>query len=246
MEDRTPEHTPVSASEPGSAFRATPPRTPAGIPTPPAPPPPNRMGVAAFVAALLGLSCVPFAGSIAGLVLGIVAVRREPRGFAIAAIVLSAAGTCLIFPILLGLLLPALGAARNAARSVRTEIALLEVAARAREFESDYGRLPADIVECYGSELPPFDGWGTPLRLRLFGGDLYAESAGDDGLWDTGDDVVERVAVDGEFVDDFEHGMRDVHGEGTGGDDESDHASDARDGMEADGDEAPVEGATSD
>jgi hypothetical protein len=200
------------------------------------------MGVAAFVAALLGLSCVPFAGSIAGLVLGIVAVRREPRGFAIAAIVLSAAGTWLIFPILLGLLLPALGAARNAARSVRTEIALLEVAARAREFRSDYGRFPTDIVECFGSELPPFDGWGTPVRLKLIGDGLFAESAGDDGLWDTDDDVVGEAVREAELTEEVERGMR--AGDDAG--DAFDHASEMQEGMEAGGDEAPVEGATPD
>ena len=240
MEERTPDHASDPAFDPNPGFRATPPRTPLGIPNPDAPPSANRMGIAAFIASILGLSCLPFVGSIAGLVLGIVAVRRAPRGFAIAAIVLSAAGTCFIFPVLLGLLLPALAVARNAAREVRTEIAFVEVAARAREFRTDNGRLPADIVECYGSELPPFDGWGAPVRLRLFGDDLFVDSAGEDGVWDTGDDVTEHLVADGVFVDDGGEGVD--RGLGDGFDDGLDEA--MIDGTEDEPEDGTEEGAT--
>ena len=79
MEERTPDHASDPAFDPNPGFRATPPRTPLGIPNPDAPPSANQMGIAAFITTILGLSCVPFVGSIAGLVLGIVAVRRAPR-----------------------------------------------------------------------------------------------------------------------------------------------------------------------
>ena len=40
----------------------------------------------------------------------------------------------------------------------------------------------------------PLDAWGRPLRYRLPDGKPTVESAGADGRFDTGDDVVERAA----------------------------------------------------
>lgn len=73
-----------------------------------------------------------------------------------------------------------------------------EMLTRAHEFRTDNGRWPSDEVECYGAELPPFDAWGTPLRLRVeMSGaemdgeaELLAWSAGFDRRWETDDDWV--------------------------------------------------------
>ena len=76
----------------------------------------------------------------------------------------------------------------------------IEMLARAAEFSTDNGRWPGDEVECYGAELPPFDAWGTPLRLRIEGdgAELYAWSAGLDRRWETEDDWV--AACEPRFV----------------------------------------------
>jgi hypothetical protein len=194
---------------PPPAVPATPPRSAAGI----APAAPgdgfNRLGLAAFVSSILGLSCVPVVGSIAGLVLGIVAARREPRGYAIAGIALSAAGTCVVVPFLVALVLPALVVARDASRSIHTQVAFLETEALARQFMADNGRAPDDADDCFGLAMPPLDAWGSNVRLVWRDADgapvagtdprravLFVESAGADGEWDTDDDLGAAIQFD--------------------------------------------------
>lgn len=86
------------------------------------------------------------------------------------------------------------GFAVRTMRESRTRGGGLEMLTRAEEFRTDHGRWPADEVECYGAELPPFDAWGTPLRLRITGqgddAELLVWSAGVDRSWDSKDDWV--------------------------------------------------------
>ena len=173
----------------------TPPRSHHDVPyIAPVPPTSNKLGMIAFVLSFPGL-CLPIPLGIAALVCGIIAVRREPRAFAIAAIAISSLSTCLLIPLGIAITLPALAVARNAARNAKTRISALEVLARVEEFREDNMRDPADIVECYGAEIPPLDAWGTPLKLTWTGEGMQAKpsvwSAGSDLAWDSLDDVLQ-------------------------------------------------------
>ncbi len=173
---------------------ATPPRNQWDVrPVMPTPTPANTLGTVAFVLSLCGI-CTCGLTSLIGLICGIIALRRQPRGLAIAAIVVSIVGGCLVVPILGALTLPALARARFAARGAQTTMAAHTVILRADEFRIDHEKYPADAVECFGDEIPPFDAWGTPLKLVVeIDGDeslLFVWSAGEDGEWDTEDDFV--------------------------------------------------------
>ena len=69
---------------------------------------------------------------------------------------------------------------------------------RVSEFKVDQRTLPKDLVECYGDEIPPFDAWGTPLKLVIetegTTTNIFVWSAGKDAVWDSEDDWV--VACD--------------------------------------------------
>jgi molecular chaperone DnaK len=65
----------------------------------PAPPPTNGLGIAGFVCSLVGL-CAGGLLSPVGLILSLVALGREPRGFAIAGVILGALGSCGFLPLI--------------------------------------------------------------------------------------------------------------------------------------------------
>ena len=162
-------------------------------------PPKNTLGLTAFIFSILGVTCLPVLGALAGLVCGIIAVRREPRGFAIAAIAISAVGGCLIVPIFLlpAILLPALAKARATVRSMETAVQGEMLQMEVERFRADRGRLPNDLAESAshaGRDTLTTDSWGNEFKLVVDdgeGGTTYSiRSAGRDGAFDTEDDVV--------------------------------------------------------
>ena len=157
-----------------------------------APPPAERgntLGLVAFILVLCGFTCIPGLGLVAGVICAIVALRRPPRGFAIAALSVAALGGCLVIPLLLALLLPALGRARMQARASLTTAVAVQTTAVAEAFRRDNGRWPKDMNECVTAGSPSRqDGWGVPLEVRIEGDELFIWSAGRDERWGTGDD----------------------------------------------------------
>lgn len=197
-----------------NAPRATPPIYPEQVVTPPTPPTPkNTLGLVSFIFSLLGLFPLTFLGSIVGFVTGLIAVRREPRGFAIAGIVISAVTGCLGVVVLLPifLLIPALGKARSAAQQVMNQSAANQVQTVIEDYHARNGRFPNDLGECFGGGSIPFDAHGTELRMKVVvTSDESTEhtmtvsttesriqiwSAGEDQTWDTEDD---ELLIDGE------------------------------------------------
>ncbi|MEY2795057.1 MAG: hypothetical protein RIR10_773 [Planctomycetota bacterium] len=197
-----------------NAPRATPPIYPEQVVVPPAAPTPtNRLGVIAFVFSILGVTCLPVIGGLVGLICGIIAVRREPRGFSIAAITISALGGCLLMPLILlpALLLPALAKARTTARQVMNQSAATQVQTVIEDFQATNGRFPNDLQECFGGGSIPFDAHGTELRMKVVvtsdeskdhtmtvsttESKIQIWSAGEDQTWDTEDD---ELLIDGE------------------------------------------------
>jgi len=159
----------------------------------------NSLGLTAFIFSLLGITCLPVLGAIVGLVCGIIAVRREPRGLAIAAIAISAVGGCLIVPVLVlpALLLPALGRARMNAQTLRTEVEGQVLWMHVESFRLDQGRMPKDLAEAAahaGGSAATTDAWGNAWRFTVAEGAdgpaFTISSAGRDGTFDTEDDVM--------------------------------------------------------
>lgn len=176
------------------------------------PPPKNRLGVVAFVFSILGVTCLPVIGGVVGLICGIIAVRREPRGLSIAAIVISVVGGCLLMPLLLlpALLLPALAKARAAAQAARNQVvqgsqattvsestvtvgseSTVTVSINGAQFVIKNGRMPKSIEEIYPDGVPT-DSWGKPLRIEVSedpsNRGFAIWSAGPDGAVGTSDD----------------------------------------------------------
>jgi uncharacterized membrane protein YeaQ/YmgE (transglycosylase-associated protein family) len=186
MDDPTPD-----------ARRTTPPIYAEQVVVPPQPPQPtNTEGIYAFVFSLLGVTFLPVIGSVVGLVLGIIAARREPNGLALAAIVISLFGGCIggfllaVFALpLLALSISNLG---RATVTLPTAVDATPTGEAVEQFRTDNGRLPTSLEEIYGIGNVPTDETGTPLRLRVklleFGDQFEIQAIGDDQQWDTGDD----------------------------------------------------------
>lgn len=199
------EQHPVEPVEP----RLAPPTSPLDVHVAPEPPSQsNGLGVAAFVLSLAGF-CIPVVPSLLGLACGVIAVRREPRGFAVAGIVLSVAtgcgGTALLAMVaspMLALLWGGMPIAFNAAMD---HAVALSLSAEVDVFRRERGRLPNDLRELPSgpsilaqSPNPLRIEFGTFTRDDPFDPaspgpidvDYRIVSAGDDGAFGTPDDVV--------------------------------------------------------
>lgn len=131
-------------------------------PTVPVPQPPQDpsaapgLAIAALACGIGGL-CIPVLGLVA-IILGVIALsggRTAGRGLAIGGIVTGAVGLLISMALMLGLLLPALGQARQAARSTKSLMQLKQIA----------------VMVAGDPEAPPAD---ADLQAR------YPQSA---GLW---------------------------------------------------------------
>ncbi len=183
--------------DPSAAPRTTPPTLSQQVPPREREEPKkNRLGLIAFIFSLLGVFPLPLIGQLVGLICGIVAVRREPRGLAIAAIAISVLGGCLVLPLVMlpALLLPALAKARVSARTAMTQSGAQQVQQSIDAFRAKRQRMPKDMVELAADVgWTATDGWDNEFRFVVLtkdgveGYEIY--SAGEDGVWDTIDDT---------------------------------------------------------
>ena len=102
--------------------------------------PGTGLGIGGLVCAVLGL-CVPGLGLV-GIVLGIIVLARAHtagRGLAVASIIVGAISLVVNLLLLLALLLPALGQARNAAEQLRSAVSMGSIAREIiqADFESE-------------------------------------------------------------------------------------------------------------
>lgn len=173
---------PPPGYRPHGGYNAAPapgPGAPPGYPPPgwipaPAPRPSNGVGLAGFICSLVGLLvCLPLAP--VGLVLSIFGLRREPRGFAIAGLVLGLLGTLpvIAFIVLIafmggimaagGAVLASLGAGQLGATLEMGQIAAELIQQRQRQ-----GSYPADLAALAASDPDLVeDPWGSPYRYTL-------------------------------------------------------------------------------
>ncbi|MCL4211241.1 MAG: type II secretion system protein GspG [Phycisphaeraceae bacterium] len=164
-------------------------------------PPSNGLGVAAFVCSLIGL----FTGGLLspiGLILGLVALGRPPRGLAIAGVVLGFLGTCgglILFLIFGAALLAILGIgvlAFTLANAEKVEVSadMAQIAAQVLDYrEKNDGVLPATLTILHGLRADALvDPWGRTYRYILddeldMGFDVISD--GEDGRPETLDDI---------------------------------------------------------
>ena len=133
----------------------------------------NGLGIAALILAVVGL-CVPFLGLV-GLVLGIVAIskaRNEGRGLAIAAIAVGAVSFLMSF-LLIGLLLPALGRARQSAMELQSSASMSTITRSmiVEQFDGLTDGAPDYNLETQLQVTP--DMWGKDLKIPRGVGTAY-------------------------------------------------------------------------
>ncbi|MCA9305693.1 MAG: type II secretion system protein GspG [Phycisphaerales bacterium] len=159
--------------------------------------PSNGLGIAGFIVSLVGLiSC----GLIApvGLIMSIIAMRREPRGFAIAGLILGILGSlwvlvAVVFVIVMGGLVAAAAAVGIAAIPHAAALAeMAQLAPQVEQYRQANGTLPAAV-----SQLPNVtneqitDPWGNAYLIvpDATGNGFTLVSMGPDGQPSTGDEI---------------------------------------------------------
>jgi hypothetical protein len=159
----------------------------------------NGLGIAGFVVSLIGLLSGCFGGMVlspVGLILSAVGMRRQPRGLAIAGLILGIVGSVwLVIGLLIfgGLTAASFGLAREAMVVARVEKGITD-------FHTAQHRLPTDLQEL-ASKVP-----GTPTTTRSGKPLGYAVKTptsytltlpGLDGQLGTADDIPVEVTVSG-------------------------------------------------
>jgi hypothetical protein len=155
------------------------------------PPLPNRLGRAGLWTALLGFFTCGVLSPI-GLVMSLWALRKAPRGAAVAGVLFGLAGTAFVAVAASAVIGAGMAnAARQEAYARRvTHEAMTQAEGVIESYRNDTARLPEGI-EGNKLVLQFQDAWKTELRFDLEN-DAYAiRSAGPDRQFDTPDDLVE-------------------------------------------------------
>jgi len=158
----------------------------------------NGLGLAGFIVSLVGLLVCGGLLSPIGLIMSLFAIRKEPKGFAIAGIVLGIIGSLWFF-----LAFFVFGAAILALLGLGMVAAVVMAAAQIgqnavsvyEDIEAYYdanGKAPAVLTEI-GAYTPAQleDNWGTPIRYEVSpdGQEIWIRSDGKDKTPGTGDDI---------------------------------------------------------
>jgi len=166
------------------------PPLPSDLPPPPLPPATNGLGLAGFIVSITGLVLTCGILCPVGFVISLFALRREPRGFAIAGAVIGAVGSLFALVVGAGIFFLVTGmteAVKTGTGPIQTVFALTEAVSTIEEEKAEKGRLP-NVVQ--GNELIAriHDGWKRPLRYEPHEDSFTIRSAGADGEFDTSDD----------------------------------------------------------
>lgn len=158
----------------------------------------NGLGIAGFVLSLVSLFMC--AGGLWPISLGlsIAGMRREPKGLAIAGLVLSGVAAMLFLVMVLPFILIPMFVVPMAIASGPTMLVTSEelvLSSRVAAHVQATGSLPASLAAVAGVDASmTTDPWGTSYRLVATpdGGGFSIESAGPDGQFGTADDVVQQ------------------------------------------------------
>jgi hypothetical protein len=164
------------------------------------PRPENNLGIAGFICSILGIITCGLLAPV-GLVLSLFALRREPKGFAVAGAVIGAVGSCGIiigivaFFTSLMMILAALGlgglAVALGGAKIEAQIEMAKIAAEIDIYQQRTGQLPASL-----DLLPIVD----PHALTDAWGNKYIYTLSEDGttyeLHSIGEDKADATADD--------------------------------------------------
>lgn len=162
------------------------------------PPPSNGLGVAGFVLSLLGFLGTCGLLSPIGFILSLIALRKEPRGLAIAGAIIGAVGSLWLLVALLvfgfmvmGLLAIAGAGVALTLPNIQTAGNMLQMHTEINDYHSTLGKLPesVDTITTLKPDLK-LDAWNNAIRYEITGANAYElRSAGPDGSWNTADDI---------------------------------------------------------
>lgn len=137
----------------------------------------NALGLAGFITSLVGAVMTGGFLCPVGLVLSLIALRRQPRGFAIAGTIIGVLGSCggclallIGIPLLAGgaLLLATLGfVAGGGVPALHTIDHMLQVRGAIETYERTNGKLPGSLSDLNMPKDMLDDGWGTPLQYQV-------------------------------------------------------------------------------
>lgn len=163
------------------------------------PPARNRLGTIGFILSILGFFTCGITG-MAGAIISAAALRQKPRTFAVAGVIIGLLQLCILTPLTLGLLLPALARAREVARDTTARLNALQYQL-AIDAMLEQGTTPSDPESVRmragaspDATLPASDPWGNAWRIAVDPetGRARIESAGRDGTFGTDDDVTAK------------------------------------------------------
>ena len=151
----------------------------------------NTMGVVGLILSCIGLMICIF--SLPGLIVSVLATRRQPRTAAVVGVAIGGVGVVLSLlwiPLMIGLLLPALAKARGVAQEVKetNQLSVMHQALllHAADDTDDQVQIPDDVQKM----IEKNDAWGNAYRIDQDGHEVpKISSAGPDGVHDTEDDI---------------------------------------------------------
>lgn len=160
----------------------------------------NNLGLAGFIVSLVGIvSCGLLAP--VGAVMSAVAMKREPRGFAIAGLVIGIVGSLWILAIAVAMaVVGAAGLALLFASGWHFGVMsdMVKITLAVSEHNDRHGSAPASLDELQLPSDTVTDPWGNQYLYELApgGASFTLRSAGPDGQFDTGDDIDWTSEVD--------------------------------------------------
>ena len=159
----------------------------------------NGLGLAGFICSLVGLLVTGGLLCPIGLILSIAALGRQPRGFAIAGLILGLLGTCggiLVVVLLGGAILAALGIAAVAfmyTQGEKLELSsdMVTIGAAVQKYRDEFNYLPAGLEVLSIDESRLIDPWGKRYDYEKIDPQRKFDivSAGKDKMFGTEDDV---------------------------------------------------------
>jgi hypothetical protein len=165
----------------------------------------NPLGLAGFIVSLVGTCGTSGLLSPVGLIMSLIALKNEPRGFAVAGVVIGALGSCgilvalLLIPVAIGGVLLAAGltglAVALGGPQIEAQVEMGLLALAIEEYADDHGSFPtelADISDDLESDSGLLtDPWGNAYVLELNddGVTYRIISMGEDGQIHTDDDI---------------------------------------------------------
>lgn len=163
----------------------------------------NGLGLAGFICSLVGF-CTGGLLSPIGLILSLIALGKQPRGFAIAGVIIGALGSCgiiiavIFFPVALVGLLGALGVASMMGPDFEVRMDTEVIRTAVADIQQDTGRIPITVDEL--ADIPEFlrlDPWDRPYSIyQIPTNDFVIVSYGEDGQPGTDDDWFLRSTSD--------------------------------------------------